>query len=177
MHSCADVFKKRKKERNGKKQTKEKALLSQAQVAISHLPLPLVVSRWMPASSQEQKSSPAPPTTEKADTQKTWGHGARGEKKGGVNRQTCCGTGWESTQPLTLPSTSRGSFEFMRTGLTLSPESRPLTGRRLSKMPSNFAFSSTYQEKRSWDEQSTRFKSKPRLVYTELSCTRGCEIS
>lgn len=47
---------------------------------------------------------------------------------------------------LTLPSTSSGSLEFMSTGLTLSPESRPLTGRRLSKMPSNLAFSSTWRE-------------------------------
>ena len=46
-------------------------------------------------------------------------------------------------EPLTLPRTSRGSLEFMRTGLTLSPDSKPLTGKRLSKIPSNFAFSST----------------------------------
>lgn len=46
-------------------------------------------------------------------------------------------------KPLTLPRTSRGNFEFMRTGLTLSPESKPFMGNKLSKIPSNFAFSST----------------------------------
>lgn len=46
---------------------------------------------------------------------------------------------------ITFPNTSRGSLELIKTGLTLSPESRPFTGDRLSKMPSNFPFSSDWR--------------------------------
>lgn len=45
---------------------------------------------------------------------------------------------------LTLPRTSTGSLELRSTGLTLSPVSMPPTGERLSKMASNFSFSSAY---------------------------------
>lgn len=47
---------------------------------------------------------------------------------------------------ITFPNISRGSLELIKTGLTLSPERRPLTGERLSNMPSNFPFSSNCQE-------------------------------
>lgn len=42
----------------------------------------------------------------------------------------------------TFPRTSRGRLELMRTGFTLSPDSRPLSGDRLSNIPSNLLFSS-----------------------------------
>lgn len=45
---------------------------------------------------------------------------------------------------LTLPRTSTGSLELRSTGLTLSPVSMLPTGERLSKMASNFTFSSGY---------------------------------
>lgn len=48
---------------------------------------------------------------------------------------------------ITFPRTSRGSLELIRTGLTLSPDSRPLSGDKLSKIPSNLFFSSGYKEK------------------------------
>lgn len=48
---------------------------------------------------------------------------------------------------ITFPNTSRGSLELIKIGLTLSPKRRPFTGARLSKMPSNFPFSSGWGKK------------------------------
>lgn len=45
----------------------------------------------------------------------------------------------------TLPRMSTGSLELSRTGLTLSPVKMPPTGPRLSKMESNFIFSSCWR--------------------------------
>lgn len=47
----------------------------------------------------------------------------------------------------TLPRMSTGSLELSKTGLTLSPVSMPPTGPRLSKMASNFIFSSGWKKK------------------------------
>lgn len=77
---------------------------------------------------------------------------------------SCPGQGNTCRGPssLTRPSTSRGSLEFMRTGLTLSPDSRPFTGRRLSKISSNLVFSSTWLHRKGQSE-STRASSGPKL--------------
>lgn len=52
------------------------------------------------------------------------------------------------TESCTFPRTSRGRLELMRTGLTLSPDSRPLSGDKLSNIPSNLLFSSGCEVKK-----------------------------
>lgn len=53
-------------------------------------------------------------------------------------------------QTFTFPSTSRGRFEFMRIGFTLSPDSIPPIGHRLSNIPSYFALSSGWWSQTQW---------------------------
>ena len=66
----------------------------------------------------------------------------------------------------TFPNTSRGSLEFMSTGLTLSPGRRPLTGNRLSKIPSNFPFSS------GWNKTKSVFQGLNITVFMETVCPK-----
>lgn len=64
--------------------------------------------------------------------------------------------GQVSSELRTFPRTSRGSLELMRTGLTLSPDSRPPAGARLSKIPSNLLFSSCCKDEDEEEDKSHR---------------------